>query len=135
MFLRGRRKPENKRQNYRTGDPEALTRLPSVERIFRFILPAVFIPEQQAHVVDDGWLAQADLDPCAASIVLYRVSGEAVVQVVVLSVSVQQSRLQLALHYHGSVLHSGYVLFWDYMHTRNNQLTNTTVKASKFYNI
>lgn len=76
------------------------------------ISPAVPVPQQQADVVDDGGLAQFDLDPGPA-VLLDGVSGEAVVQVVVLRVSVQQRRFQLSLHHLGAVLHGGDVFFRD----------------------
>lgn len=82
-------------------------------------------------MVDDGRLAQTDLDPGAAAVLLYRVSGEAVVQVVILSVPVQQSRLQLTFHYHCSVLHSGYVLFWDCTHTHTKTPTQINLQTQQ----
>lgn len=50
--------------------------------------PAVSVPQEDADVVDDEGLAEFDLDP-GASVLLYGVSGKAVVQVVVLRVSVK----------------------------------------------
>lgn len=75
-------------------------------------LPAVSVPQQQADVVDDGRLAQFDLNPGPA-VLLDGVSGEAVVQVVVLSVSVEQRRLQLPFHHLSAVFHGGDVLLRD----------------------
>lgn len=63
-------------------------------------------------MVDDGCLAQFDLDPGPA-VLLNGMSGEAVVQVVVLGVSVQQRRLELPFHHLSSVLHGGDVLLGD----------------------
>lgn len=77
------------------------------------VLPAVAVPQQQAYVVDNVGLAQLDLDACSP-VLLDGVPGEAVVQVIVLRVSVQQRRLQLALHHLGTVLHGGNVLLRDW---------------------
>ena len=82
------------------------------ERALGGASPAVSVPQQDADVVDDGRLAQLDLDPSSA-VLLDGVPGEAVVQVVVLGVSVQQGRLELPLHHLGPVLHGGNVLLGD----------------------
>lgn len=74
-------------------------------------LPAVSVPQQQSHVVDDGRLSQFDLD-AGPAVLLDGVPGEAVIQVVVLSVPVQQRRLQLAFGHLSAVLHGGDVLLW-----------------------
>lgn len=81
------------------------------------VSPAVSIPQQQPDVVDDGRLSQFDLD-AGATVLLNGVSGEPVVQVVVLGVSVQQSRLQLSFDHLCSVLHGGDVLLWDWDQTQ-----------------
>lgn len=75
-------------------------------------LPAVSVPQQQADVVHDRRLAQLDLDS-RAPVFFDGMSGEAVVQVIVLGVSVEQGRLELALHHLSAVLHGGDVLLRD----------------------
>jgi len=97
--------------------------------------PAVAVPEQQAHVVDDGGLAQLDLEARAA-VLLDGVPGEAVVQVVVLRVPVQQRRLQLPLHHLGAVLHGGDVLLRDWnRHTTSSYNTgqHNTIQYKTHY--
>lgn len=79
---------------------------------FLYILPTVPVPQQETDVVDNGRLAQFDLDP-GPTVLLYGVSGEAVIKVVVLRVSVQQRRLELPFHHLSAVLHGGNVFFWD----------------------
>lgn len=64
-------------------------------------------------MIDDGGLTQADLDTSGSSLFFYGVSREAMVQIIVLRVSIQESRLQLTLHYYSAMLHSGNVLLWD----------------------
>lgn len=75
--------------------------------------PAVPVPQQQAHVVDDGGLSQAHQEARGPAVLLDGVPRETVVQVVVLRVSVQQGRLQLAFHHRGAVLHGRDVLLWN----------------------
>ena len=82
-------------------------------------VPAVPIPQKDADVVDNEGLAELHLDPRSA-ILFNGVSREAMVQVVVLSISIQQRRLQLTFHHLSSILHRSNVLLRNYTETQKN---------------
>ena len=76
-------------------------------------LPSVSVPQKEPDGVDDGGLAQRDLDALVVH-VLDGVSREAPVQVVVLAVAVQQRGAHLALQHGRSVLGRAHILLGDW---------------------
>lgn len=59
------------------------------------VLPLILIPEKHSHVVNDALHSQLHNDALVFAVVVDRVSGEAALHVVVLSVTVQQGLLHL----------------------------------------
>lgn len=51
--------------------------------------PAVTVPQEQAYVVDNGWLAKLDLNARAA-VIIDGMPGKSMIQVIILSVTIQQ---------------------------------------------
>lgn len=73
----------------------------------------VSVPEEHPDAVEEVRLTQLDRDSLAA-VSADGVSGVALLSVVALCVSIEESILHLTLHCHRVVLRGGNVLFWNW---------------------